>query len=181
MPLELGRSFNREYKLRIPFSETHVDLSVFFNKKSSFLLFRVNPIIERSNVTLGTKVNMFKNLTTSNFVETFFNMNSYKGDNLDIQNQFENIKDEYNDIIVPVLNEHISLSKKKIRGKEIHDKLLILGFSVVEHIDDFIFIVAERSSINAYIKKKVVRTIGVQIANTTALETLNEYKKTTGW
>ncbi len=44
MSLTLGKSFNRNYRLRIPFLDGHYDVGIFFNKKSSLLLFSYEPL-----------------------------------------------------------------------------------------------------------------------------------------
>ena len=42
MALQLGKSFNRNYKIRLPFLDGFYDIGLFYNNKSSFLLFSVD-------------------------------------------------------------------------------------------------------------------------------------------
>ena len=65
MSLTLGKSFNRNYRLRIPFLDGYYDIGVFFNKKSTLLLFSIDPVFHESEFKHSVKVNMFKNLESS--------------------------------------------------------------------------------------------------------------------
>ena len=107
--LSLGKSFNRNYNLRIPFYGGFYNIGIFFNDNSTFLLFSVNSDFSESkhNLADNIKVNMFKNIESSKFCETFLNLHNYQGVNLDIINQFKtnnvfknianNVKSNYDD------------------------------------------------------------------------------------
>ena len=96
MALTLGKSFDRNYNIRIPFLDGYYNIGIFFNKRSTFLLFKVDPDFSiATNQKHGVKINMFKNLESSKFCETFINLHNYKKSTLDIINQFDNIKSEY--------------------------------------------------------------------------------------
>ena len=43
MSLKLGKSFNRNYSLRIPFMKGFYNIGIYFDKKSTFLLFSIKP------------------------------------------------------------------------------------------------------------------------------------------
>lgn len=175
MSLTLGKLFDRNYNMRIPFLDGHYNIGTFFNKRSTSLLFSVDPDFEDSNIKHGIKINMFKNLTSSKFVETFLNLHNFRKNTLDIMNQFENIKDDYSYEISFILNEMIKLSKVDIDGKYLYDVLNLYGFTMTSYSNEFIFIIAERQNILKKLGKKLVRTTGIQISTSSALGMLNEY------
>ncbi len=151
MALKLGKSFDRNYNLRLPFLNSHYDIGVFFNKKSTFLLFSVEPGLRGSDVDgHGVKVNMFKNLESSKFCEAFLELH---------------IKSEYYHEISFILNETINVAKVEIyEDKTLFDCLNIYGFTLNSYLNEFIFIITERHSIVKKLNRKIVRTSGIQIA-----------------
>lgn len=175
MSLKLGKSFNRSYNLRISILDGFYNVGIYFDKKSTFLLFRLDPDFSDSSFKHNVKINMFKNLESSKFCETFIKLHNYRKSTLDISNQFEKIKDEYTHDVSFVLNETIILSKLELRDKDVFDTLNIYGFTLNSYIDEFIFILTERHSIMRRLEKKIVRTSGVQIATTPALDMLDEF------
>lgn len=177
MSLTLGKSFNRNYNLRIPFMKGFYNIGVFFDKKSTFLLFRVDAdFTEVEDDQRSVKINMYKNLEASRFCETFLNLHNYRKNTLDILNQFEKIKDEYTHDISFVFNETITLAKIDLdENRTIYDSLNIYGFSINSYMDEFIFLITERHNVLKRLSKKVVRTSGLQIATKPALGLLDEY------
>lgn len=179
MNLRLGKSFDRNYTIRLPFLNSFQDISIFFNKKSSFLLFGIEQT-NREEKASGIKINMFKNLESSRFCETFIELHNYRKNTLDILNQFKNVKPEYQHEISFILNETITLAKFDIEDdsgnkKTLFDCLNIYGFTLNSYQNEFIFIITERQNIITKFNKKIVRTSGIQIATTHAIETLDEY------
>ena len=118
---------------------------------------------------------MFKNLESSKFCETFIKLHNYRKNTLDISNQFEKIKDEYTHDVSFILNETITLSKLELHDKDVFDTLNIYGFTLNSFIDEYIFIITERHSVMKRLGKKIVRTSGLQIATTPALNMLDEF------
>ena len=175
MSLKLGKSFNRCYNLRISILDGYYNIGVFFDKKSTFLLFRVDPDFSDSSFKHNVKINMFKNLESSKFCETFIKLHNYRKNTLDISNQFERIKDEYTHDVSFILNETITLSKLQLHDKDVFDTLNIYGFTLNSYIDEFVFILTERHSVMKRLGKKIVRTSGLQIATTPALNILDEF------
>jgi hypothetical protein len=175
MPLSLGKSFNRNYRLRLPFLDGHYDIGMFFDKKSTLLLFSIDPVFHSESHFEGNVVNMFKNLEASKFCETFLELHNYRKNTLDISNQFDKIKPEYYGDLMFVFNESLTLSKIEVEGRTFFDSLNIYGFALNSHINEFLFILAERQNIVKRLGKKIVRTSGLQIATKPALEMLNDY------
>lgn len=175
MALKLGKLFDRNYNMQVPFLDGHYNIGAFFNKRSTNLLFSVEPDFEDMPSKYGVKINMFKNLRSSKFVETFLNLHNFKKTTLDIMNQFENVKDEYSHDISFILNETLKLSKVDIDGRELYDTLNLYGFTMTSYNNEFIFIIAERQNILKKLGKKMVRTTAVQIATGNALNLLDEY------
>ncbi len=174
--LNLGKILNRNYAIRVPFLNGNYDINIFFNKKSSFLLFGIEPDFRDDvNVNYGIKVGMFKNLQSSKFCETFLNLHNYRGKKLDIINQFESIKDEHSNNINFILNESINLSKFEFDNKTFYDSLQIYGLTLVTHSSEFIFIIAERQNIIQKLNKKIVRTTAIQIGTNNSINILNEF------
>ncbi len=178
MALKLGKSFDRNYNLRIPFLRGFYDVGIFFSKNSNFLLFSVEPTNQFDSNDF-VKINMFKNLVSSKFCETFIKLHNYKNNNLDILNQFDQIKPEYHTNISFILNETIQLAKIQIEDKEedkvLFDTLSIYGFTLNVYHNEFIFIITERQNIVRGVNKKIVRTAGLQISTTSGIDLLNDY------
>lgn len=175
MPLTLGKSFDRNYRLRVAFSDGFYDIGVFFDKKSTLLLFSIDPVFHESQFERNVKINMFKNLETSKFCETFLELHNYRKNTLDISNQFDRIKPEYYSDLSFVFNESLTLSKIESEGRTFFDQLNIYGFTINSHTNEFLFLLTERHNIVKRLGKKIVRTSGLQIATTPALDMLNDY------
>jgi len=177
MSLTLGKSFNRNYNLRVRLVDGFYNLGIFFDKKSTFLLFRVDPdFSESSTYKHNIKINMFKNLESSKFCETFINLHNFRKNTLDISNQFESIKDEYTHDISFIFNESITLSKIELdENRTVYDSLNLYGFTMNSYIEEFLFLIAERHSVLKRLQKKVVRTSGLQIATKSSIEMLEDY------
>ncbi len=174
--LNLGKVLNRNYAIRLPFLSGSYDINIFFNKKSSFLLFSIEPDFRDDvNINYGTKVSMFKKLQSSKFCETFLNLHNYRGKKLDIINQFESIKYEPQSDIHFIFNESINLSKYEFDNKTFYDSLQIYGLTLVTHPNEFIFIIAERQNIIQKLNKKIVRTTAIQIGTNNSISMLNEF------
>jgi len=175
MSLKLGKSFNRSYNLRISILDGFYNIGIYFDKKSTFLLFRVDADFSNSTFEHNVKINMYKNLESSKFCETFLKLHNYRKSTLDISNQFEKIKDEYTHDISFLFNETITLSKFDLHDKDVYDTLSIYGFTLNSYVDEFAFVLTERHNILKRLGKKVVRTSGIQIATTPALNILDEF------
>ena len=176
MSLKLGKSFDRNYSIRIPILDGHYNIGVYFDKRSTFLLFGVEPdFSSNSSFQHNVKINMFKNLESSKFCETFVKLHNYRKDTLDISNQFDKIDDNYTHDISFILNESITLSKVQLHDKEVYDTLNIYGFTMNSYYEEYAFIITERHNVLKRLGKKIVRTSGIQIATTPALDFLNEY------
>jgi hypothetical protein len=175
MSLSLGKSFDRNYNLRIPFLDGYYDIGIYFNKKSTFLLFKVTPDFSTSDSSKhGIKVNMFKNLESSKFCETCLILHNYRKSSLDIINQFHNVKPEFYQDISFVLNESITLSKIDVEDKTFFDLLNIYGFTLNSYSNEFLFLLTERQNIISRLSKKIVRTSGIQISTSPAIELLDQ-------
>ena len=178
MSLVLGKSFNRNYNTRIPFLEGFYNVGIFFNNRSSFLLFSIDSDFSQSKeLTHNVKINMFKNIESSIFCETFLNLHNYRNQNLDIQNQFKNIKSEYLNDITYLFNETLILSKLKINDSDLFDTLTLYCFSLSAYSSEFLFLLAERQNVVTKLNKKIVRTYGIQIATTPSLNLISDFNE----
>lgn len=173
MGLKLGKSFDRNYNVRLPFMTGFYDIGIYFNRKSTFLLFSVESTLTGNE---GVKVNMFKNLESSKFCETFLELHNYRKNTLDILNQFKSIRSEFFPEVSFILNETLTLSKVEIDDdRTLFDCLNIYGFTLNSYLNEFIYIITERQNIVKKLNRKIVRTSGLQIATSSALKMLNEY------
>lgn len=177
MPLSLGTSFDRNYNIRLPFLNGFYNIGLFFNKRSTFLLFRIDPEFSKDSVHKGVKINMFKNLESSKFCETFLNLHNYRKSTLDIVNQFESIKPEFSQDVSFIFNETVVLSKFEVHDKELFDNLIIYGLTMNNYHGEFVFLLAERQNIVTKLERKIVRTTGIQISTSVALNSLDEIHK----
>ena len=177
MSLTLGKLFDRNYIMRVPFLDGNYNIGTFFNKRSTNLLFSVEPDFENTSSKFGVKINMFKNLKSSKFCETFLNLHNFRKNTLDIMNQFDDIKADYSYEIGFIFNESLKLAKIDINGKDVYDTLNLYGFTMNSYSNEFIFIIAERQNILKKLGKKMVRTTGIQVSTSNALGLLDEFNQ----
>lgn len=177
MSLKLGKKFNRSYNLRVPIMDGYYNIGVYFDSRSTFLLFRVDPDFMNTSFKHNIKVNMFKNLESSKFCETFIDLHNFRKNTLDISNQFDKVKDEYTNDVSFIINETLLLTKVELHDREVFDTLNIYGFTINSYSDEFLFIITERHNVVKRLGKKIVRTSGLQIATTPALDVLEDYLK----
>lgn len=176
MDLHLGKQFNRNYTIRLNFLDGFYNIGVFFDKRSTFLLFGVEPDFSKSKELIrSNKINMFKNLESSKFCETFLELHNYRKSSLDISNQFHEIKPEYSGEISFLLNETLTLAKVELHDRQLYDTMSLYGFTINTHANEFIFLITERQHIVTRLEKKIVRTSGIQISTAPALEMLDDY------
>lgn len=174
----MGKSFDRNYNLRIPFLDGYYNIGIFFNKKSSFLLFSATPDFSDEKIhNRSVKINMFKNLTSSKFCETFLDLHNYRKNTLDIVNQFDKIRSDYHQDVSFKFNETLTLSKIEVDDRIFYDTVTLYGFTLSSYIEEFLFLIAERQSIIKRVGRKVVRTTGLQIATTPAISLLDEFHR----
>lgn len=182
MSLRLGNKLNRSYSIRLPFNNGFYNITIFLNKGSTFSLFGVESDFQpkqlpqlQSQVNTPGMVKMFKNIEASKFCEIFIKLHNFKKETLDILNQYDSIKPEYTGDVSMILNETITMSKIKIQDKDIFDTMNLYGFTILPYVEEYFFMIAERHSIMKKLGKKVVRTIGLQIATPTTIKLLDDY------
>ena len=178
MGLKLGKSFNRCYNIRIPILKGFYNIGIYFDKRSTFLLFRLDPDFSKAEeYKRSVKIGMFKNLESSKFCETFIDLHNFRKNTLDISNQFDRIKPEYTSDVIFAFNESIVLAKVELEDKSVFDCLNIYGFTMNSYAEEYIFILTERHNIQKRLGKKIVRTSGLQIATGPSLEMLDDYHR----
>jgi hypothetical protein len=173
--LTLGKTFDRSYYIRLPFSSGFYSVGVFFSKRSPFVLFSLDADSKLSGEFHSVKVNMFKSIESSKFCELFLNLHDFRKNTLDILNQFHSIKNQYSDDVNFIFNETLNLAKIEVDDKVFYDTLTTYGFTLTSFSNDFIFIIAERQNIIKKLSKKIVRTTGLQIGTAPALNLLDEF------
>lgn len=178
MSLQLGRSFNRNYTIRFPFLDGFYDIGLFFNNKSSFLLFSVDSDfsqVKSKELKHSVKISMFKNIESSKFCETFLNLHSYRSQSLDIINQFKEIKSDYINDINFIFNETMTMAKYTSENFTFYDTLNLYCFTLTTFSNEFLFLIAERQNIISKLQKKIVRSSAIQISTTPALNLIDEF------
>ena len=178
MSLQLGKSFNRNYKIRLSFLDGFYDIGLFYNNKSSFLLFSVDSDFTQSkskDLKNSIKIAMFKNIESSKFCETFLNLHSYKNQSLDIINQFKEIKPEYTNDVNFLFNETLTMSKIVVDSSSFYDSLNLYCFTLSAYMNEYIFLIAERQNIITKLQKKVVRSSAIQIATSSSIDLIEEF------
>lgn len=175
--LELGKSFDRSYNLKIRFLDGSYNISIFFDKKSPLVLFKAVPDFFKYSRCLNqtTNISMYKSLEGSKFCETFLELNTYRNNNLDIKGQYHKIKYKYLDSVNLIINETINLKKLILKERSIFDSLKIFGMTITTYSNEFFFLIAERQKVSRNLNKKIVRSSGLQIATPAALEVLDEF------
>jgi len=176
--LQLGKSFNRNYKIRLPFLDGFYDVGLFYNNKSSFLLFSVDSDFTQSkskDLKRSIKVAMFKNIESSKFCETFLNLHSYRNQSLDIINQFKEIKPEYANDVNFLFNESVTMSKIVVDNSSFYDSLNLYCFTLSAYMNEYVFLIAERQNIISKLQKKVVRSSAIQIATSSSIDLIDEF------
>jgi len=176
--LQLGKSFNRNYKIRLSFLDGFYDIGLFYNNKSSFLLFSVDSDFTQSkskDLKNSIKIAMFKNIESSKFCETFLNLHSYKNQSLDIINQFKEIKPEYTNDVNFLFNETLTMSKIVVDSSSFYDSLNLYCFTLSAYMNEYIFLIAERQNIITKLQKKVVRSSAIQIATSSSIDLIEEF------
>ena len=180
--LTLGKSLNRNYNLRLSFLDGYYNIGLFFNNKSTFLLFSVDSDFSQSESTElkeNIKINMFKNVESSRFCETFLNLHNYRSKSLDILNQFKEIKPEFTNDVNFILNETIVLGKIVVDENIFFDQLLIYVMTIPAYHNEFIYLIVERQNIVPKLKKKIVRTSSLQISTSRSLSLVEDFYRET--
>ena len=164
--LELGNSLNREYRIRVPFMNGFCNLGIFMNPRKLLVLFSLKADV----VDNYPKVQMNRNLQGSMFCEKCIELYSYQSKSLDIRNQFNGIKKKYDDRVSQVINETVVMSKVTLNDKELSNRLELFGFTIVGFDTEYLYLIAERQHINVEQEKKLVRTCGIEIASSEAID-----------
>lgn len=160
--------------MRIPFNNGFYNITVFFDKSSTFALYGIDSDFGESEKVPGNIV-MFKNIEAAKFCDVFLKLHNFKKETLDIVNQYDAIKPEYTGDIMMVLNETQTLSKITVQGKDLYDTMNLYGFTILPYVEEFFFLISERHSIMRRLGKKVVRTTAMQISTNNTAKVLDEY------
>ena len=170
--LTLGSKLNRSYSVYLPFRNDYCEISILFNKTNSFIGFNLdqNHYIQSRNNEI--KSFLFPELTRSAFATTFLDLRDLRSKNLDIKQQFHNIKNEFKDKIHYETNETIKLSKVITSKGSFESILYVYVFRFVDFGTDFLYTLVERQHIDVVLDKKIVRTAGIQLSTNEVNEDL---------
>jgi len=174
MSLYLGKSFDRNYNLKVSFLDGFYIVKIFYNKRSLLLLFDIE---NNNTITSETPINIktFKNLRSSEFCHKFINFYNYNKGSLDIVNQFYGVKPIGENIVNMFINERVVLNRFLIDNNEVFESLFIYGFNLVPYPNEYVFIICERHNIVTRLSKKIVRTTAIEIMTNKTFNFIKEY------
>jgi len=165
MSLTLGKSFNRQYKLRLPFKDFFYDVGIFFHTDINFNLFDINAVLKYNSDQefTGNQINMYKNIEMSDFCKNCLDLHLV--DNRPAK--FNNILDEWKDDVYLETKEKIFINANNFM------KIFIFKLKNYDNKkDDFLFLLVERKNfLKKYRSDKIITTLsGLQIATQPAIE-----------
>lgn len=170
--LTLGNKLNRSYSIYLPFMEDHCEISILFNKTNSFIGFNLDQTHYVQSRNGDIKSFLFPELTRSAFATTFLDLKDLRTKNLDIKQQFYNIKSEFKNRIHYETNETIKLTKVVTPKGDFDSTLYIYVFRFTDFGNNFLYTLVERQHIDIVLDKKIVRTAGIQLSSNEANEDL---------
>ena len=172
--LTFGNKLNRQYTLYLPFMDDHCEISILFNKLTSFIginLDQRNYLDSRDGLIKST---IFTDISTSAFATSYLDIRNYHSRNLDIKNQFNNILPEHKERIHYETNETCKLSKVHTNKGDLESCLYMYVFRFTDFGNDFLYCLAERQHIDSTLDRKIVRTIAIQLSSNECYEDLTK-------
>jgi len=153
MSLTLGKSFNRQMKMRLPFQNFFYDIGIFYTTSINFNLFDIRPVYKHgSNPSNDAKINMFKNIEASYFCMKFLDMKIE--DNR--PSRFISVKDEFQSKIYCNFIETIMMNN--------NNTMKIYLLSLTDYDEDFVYVLVERKNVSKVNEEKIISTLsGIQI------------------
>lgn len=165
MSLTLGKSFDRQYKMRLPFKDFFYDVGVFYNTQMNFNLFDIQAVLKYNSDKefTGITINMYKNIEISDFCHNCLNL-GYIDNRL---SKFNGIKEEWLDDVYCKNEEKVKISA--------NNYLRIFNFKIKNYnnnVNDFIYLLVERKNyLKKYRSDKIVTTLsGLQISTPASIE-----------
>ena len=156
MALTLGKSFNRQIKLRLPFQKYFYDISVFYTTKINFNLFDIKPIMKYNtfDISNNVKINMFKNIEMSEFCMNCLNL-EYDENTRPLK--YVDIVDNWKSSITCESVDNIIMSDDNY--------IKIYLFKIKDFDKDFLFLLIERRNYFKENNNQILTTLsGVQIS-----------------
>ena len=151
-------SFPRTYRLTIQLGNDELVVDIIFYRSNS--LVDIKPAVKLTREIVGSfHTKKFSDITKADFVCQHLEIESLETKHLRVENQFKQIKS--NSPCSLFSNETILLGKTKTENGEYFQKLQIFIF-VHEYT---LFVLCERHFVNTNERKKIVRTVGAEIAH----------------
>ena len=170
--ITFGNKLNRRYSLFFPFMDTHGILDVYFHKNSSFLGINLENRFFQYIKEHKSWYHIYRDISKSQFCQTFLDIQNKTTEHLDIKNQFYDIQEHHKGKIQYLANETIKVSKVDIGGKSFTSFLYLYLFTIDSYEEEFVYLIAERQHIDIPLEKKIVRTCGVQVCTDQRLQEL---------
>lgn len=171
--IELSDQLNRSVTIDTMINNIPMHVGILFNKRSSFLQFKIcksKSYYEDRDI----HITMFRQLSNSVFCKSFLFLENRTEGNIDYQNKFNGIKRNFKSEVFKFMAEKYDL---KIRdNRKSNNYLLMLGFKLNGYEHDLNYFFIQRRCYNNVTNLNIIRTIGMQIANTKGLECMDKYK-----
>jgi hypothetical protein len=145
-----------------------INVVVYYHKKTAGLQFDVDtrPLYIRNK---GIKVNLYRNMNKSKFVEMFVNTASIKEPGSDVHCKYEGLKDIHTGLVYNFTKEKLDLNAGKSKSSP-NNYVLVLGFKIVNLDNDYNFFFVQRRCYSNDQKNCIIRTAGIQIASPDGFE-----------
>jgi len=166
MSLTLGKSFNRQIKMRLPFQNYFYDIGIFYTTSINFNLFDIRPVYKHgNNPSNDSKINMYKNVEASEFCMNFLDLKIENGR----PSRYISVKDEYQSEIYCNFTETIMMNN--------NNNLKVNLFSLIKYDNDFLYLLVERKNISKISNEKIISTLsGIQITTNLVSDYLESLK-----
>jgi len=152
-----------------------VNFSISYCKKTPALKFQVDtlsPVFKDNTVMIS----MFRNLDTSQFCQTFFDLETTKNDKFDYRFKFSGINRLFDRDIFRFQKEKLDFNIPE-NGKSTNNYLLLLGWKTYAIEDELLYFFVQRRCYNNITRTNIIRTAGLQFATQRGLDTLDKYTK----
>jgi hypothetical protein len=152
-------------------------IGILFNKKSSALEAQYNTksdIIVNKEIT----IRLHRNLNNCMFSNTFFKLEDIQDKFYDYRTKFVDVNQKYSNVLINFLAEKLELrTNTNTKEKDKSNYLMVTGWKLHDCDSDLIYYFVQRKFYNVTTRKKIIRTMGIQLSNTNGYDVLSLYNK----
>ena len=172
-PLEVIPTLNRAIVFSTYIGGDTISFAVKHDKKTPGLQFQMcndGNVLELKQL----KVQMFRNLDTSDFCKTFLNLESAKDQRRDVRCKFNGVRPIYEKNLIAFSQEKYDFHVSS-KSKPPINYMTVTGFKLQDSDNDLLFYMVQRKCFNDITKTHILRSAGLQIATNYGMECLNKY------